>query len=269
MFGLTGPTGKTLHDWLKEALIQFPKHALAHQQLTAQLPKDVTQQWSAMFLSWQHDHSLESPFVEPAKGLSLIYSCSHTVFTLLSDKNMDELKAYLHAQDSRDAKMDSSASRSSKSHTATQWLVKGLEIEEKQWVFCLSVSQMGNPSLVIRRLLAEALKVSSKNAPKRKVLLEEKNLALIWEIQVWRSTQQLFMPGLDLLVPILSDTDIPHACNEDLHLPSSFSHTEREKMGILSLAEKDEKLRQAQGEDALIDIWRHLHISLLKFQCMK
>ncbi|KAF6741396.1 hypothetical protein DFP72DRAFT_1115848 [Ephemerocybe angulata] len=156
------------------------------------------------------------------------------------EATLQDVRLQLNKEDAEEAGRGTvSAHQTSVSH----FLMTGLDLEEQQ------------------RSLIEHLKGNKLTTSKQKADLEEKRTGLQRRINQFRPVQLAYTPCVASLLPVLDATDPGETVTPEkipLHLPSSLSQVFRDS--IPDLVGKEQRLREAQCDDALSEIRRQRRI---------
>lgn len=145
--------------------------------------------------------------------------------------------------------------------TAREFVVEGLELEEKQSVASLFLMLSPRLMILYRRSLAYNVKQSSLDEDK----LRKSRSRLFKDISTWKSAQDIHMPELASLpnVPDIA-ADVEEAEVLILGLPSAHASLSHD-----SLLDYEERLRMAQANDSIVQLRRHLRLRFRLFSFKK
>lgn len=148
--------------------------------------------------------------------------------------------------------------------TLTDFLMKGLELEEQQYAFRSCLCDIIIYFLLRRTLKYDVSQMKGKPSSKQSADLQEKRNSLYRQIQQWRDAQLAYMQSVASLLlqeSLLMTTEIDTGSRLDalaeevkLFLPSSVPLPLRDSMK--DVAAKELRLRKAQAEESLEDIRR-------------
>ncbi|KIL68676.1 hypothetical protein M378DRAFT_184632 [Amanita muscaria Koide BX008] len=229
---------------LKEAYVMQNKHRDIFNKFSATFSSSTIEKWEKMLFDWTADPSKPNPFEEPVSATSL-----------------QDVRLELTKEDAAEARANETP-RSIKA-TLTSFFMTGLDLEEQQ-----------------RLLRIEANQIKKSATPKQRADLEDKRTLMFRQIQRWRDIQLVYTPCVGcLLAASLSaatlDGETVTVFSEpaeliSLYLPSSLPTHLRQLPEMLSVVEKECRLRVAQADDALADIRRQCRITsgLWQFKCL-
>ncbi|KAF9470194.1 hypothetical protein BDN70DRAFT_821649, partial [Pholiota conissans] len=206
----------------KDACIMRKKNIETFQTFTGTFKVKTIEIWTEMVEEWIKDRTKPNPYEEPANT------------TTLQDVRLELAK--------EDAEAVSAGICSPHEISLTEFLTKGLELEEQQYVRVLRYDVAQNKGTLSSKQSADLLE--KRNALNRRILL-------------WRDVQLAYTPSIAplLLKESSSPSGISALAEEALlFLPSSLSATLREP--IQHIATKELRLRKAQAEEALEDVRR-------------
>jgi hypothetical protein len=107
----------------------------------------------------------------------------------------------------------------------------------------------------------ELSRTKGKKSSKQLADLEEKRSSLIRQIMTWRPIQLAYTPHVASLLPLVHDdtTGLGHYTNPEsmpLYFPSSLPPDIRQRPELKHICEAEQRLREAQADDALADVRR-------------
>ena len=104
----------------------------------------------------------------------------------------------------------------------------------------------------------ELSRTKGKKTSKQLADLEEKRSALIRQIVIWRPIQLAYIPHLASLLPSDGDNDSYYSNPEStpLYFPSSLPSKIRQSPELKEIRDVEQRLREAQANDALADVRR-------------
>ncbi|PPQ96654.1 hypothetical protein CVT26_010318, partial [Gymnopilus dilepis] len=211
----------------KDACVMRKKHRDAFETFSKTFKATTIALWTKMVEDWIKDRTKPSPYEEPKNTTTL-----------------QDVRLELTKEDAEDASNGIAAPHES---SMTEFLTKGLELEEQQ-----------------RSLRYDVAQNKSKLSAKQAADLQEKRNALSNRIQQWRPLQLAYTPAVAPLllkeqsaVLLSSDTALVHEGKAEevpLLLPSAVPPSIRSTM--TTIAAKELRLRKAQAEEALEDVRR-------------
>ncbi|KAI0057483.1 hypothetical protein BV25DRAFT_1812316 [Artomyces pyxidatus] len=227
--------GAQLHRALKQAVPAYKRKQAVFEESSATFAPAVLEKWERMLATWQADGSKPNPYREPECSMSYDYAQYVKQLALQEAEEVRRGKISLHET------------------SASVFLSVGLDLEDQQSVSTLS----------------KAKHEDAKTKAGRAALQDKRN-ALQHCVKAWRSIQAIYMPAAGVaMAKAAQRTATPEvqALNskiedEELWLPSAIPK-ETWTTGLSpGLIEKNKRLREAQAEDALHEIRRHLRIRM-------
>ncbi|KAH6904722.1 hypothetical protein BKA70DRAFT_1373432 [Coprinopsis sp. MPI-PUGE-AT-0042] len=208
----------------KTAVHMQEKQAQQHEQFTGSFPTALADQWEAVAIAWEADHSQPNPYEEEEITTTLQDVC-----LALAQEEVEEMQSggpILHTK------------------SMLAFLTAGLDLEEQQYVL--------------------HVEIDSEPTTNTKADLMEKQATLLRRISAWREVQLAYTPVVRSLLATSaesssSDTSLAIAAEDvPLFLPSSLSLSQRQTVN--RAANMEMRLREAQAGDAITEICRVLHV---------
>ncbi|RXW11429.1 hypothetical protein EST38_g14426, partial [Candolleomyces aberdarensis] len=221
----SGGRHETLNDHFNGANIRKIVNLPAFAKLSATFSEELKVKWTRVVSEWERDPSKRP---NPYDDVKL-------------ETTLQDVRLQLAKEDANEAARGAVSAHQMSTST---FLITGLELEEQQ------------------RSLKLQVKGNKMTTSKQKADLEDKRTALRRRINQWREVQLVYTSCVVTLLPSSdpSTSDVVVTAPEDipLHLPSSLPANLQTT--IPHLIKKEQRLREAQCDDALADIRRQRRI---------
>ncbi|KAF8230998.1 hypothetical protein L208DRAFT_1053501, partial [Tricholoma matsutake] len=218
---------------LKKAVVMHEKHQQLFDQFSATFQPATITAWQAMINIWKEDHSKPNLYLEPGQ----------------SSTTLQDVRLELAKEDSTSAALGEVATHEI---SLTTFLTTGLELEEWQCIITYDIKVL------------KKYKTQTQLAD-----LEEKQRTLMMHINLWREVQLAYLPSTGYLVTVVytnllsevqSSKESLTAEAIPLFLLSSLLPNQQPSLAFAKCLLCEVRLRIAQAEDALADIWHYLHL---------
>ncbi|KAJ7429220.1 hypothetical protein B0H11DRAFT_2167516 [Mycena galericulata] len=208
------------------AIAERTSQVASFKEINKTIKPDVRAEWQKQIDAFVADHSSPNPYI----------------LSTQDGPTEADIRLELRKEEAKEAANGTAPLHGT---SATAFLAAGLQLEESQYVLCLS-----HYDLRRRRIRAEL--IAGTITTDREGKVNEHRIAFLAKLRKLRDLQHVYTPG-----SIRADMPPPKAEDIHLYLPSQLPEAERLNGCQRGVPEMEARLREAQCSDALVQI-RHL-----------